>query len=123
MVRGVVNTYLEAIVNLTVGGPSGQTQEVEAVVDTGFTEYLTVTPSLVRDLQLDLGGVMTMVLANGMEEDFQFFNATVMWNGRPRDVRMLVSDARPLLGMVMLRGHSLYVEVVKGGQVEIEAQG
>ena len=119
MVRGVVNARLEAIVNLTVRGPLGQTREIEVVVDTGFTDFLTLPREIVSALGLTFFGVLTGVLANGMEEDFQFFNVEVMWDGRARQVRALASDARPLVGMAMLNGYSLYVEVVEGGQVEI----
>ena len=64
-----------------------------------------------------------MVLANGIEEQFQFFNVTVMWNGRARDVRAQVSDATPLVGMRLLHRHNLYLEIVEGGRVVIQPQG
>ena len=123
MVRGIVNARLEAIVNLTVGGPSGQTREIEVVVDTGFTDFLTLPSEIVSELGLTFFGVLTGVLANGMEEDFQFFNTTVMWDGRARQVRALESDARPLVGMSLLHRCNLYVEVVEDGRVVIQSQG
>ena len=110
MVRGVVNARLEAIVNLTVRGPLGQTREIEVVVDTGFTDFLTLPREIVSALGLTFFGVLTGVLANGMEEDFQFFNVEVMWDGRARQVRALASDARPLVGMA----HAEWVQPLCG---------
>ena len=40
MILGVVNAAYEAVITLSVQGPEGQAQEVDAVVDTGFTGYL-----------------------------------------------------------------------------------
>ena len=46
MIEGVVNAVHEPVVTLTMQGPSGQSREVEAVIDTGFTGFLTVTPDV-----------------------------------------------------------------------------
>lgn len=56
MIEGVVNAAYEPVVSLALQGPSGQTSEIEAVIDTGFTGFLTVTPALVMELGLDLLG-------------------------------------------------------------------
>ena len=37
MIEGVVNADYEAVIPLTVQGPAGQAQDIEAVIDTGFT--------------------------------------------------------------------------------------
>ena len=43
MIEGVVNAAYEPVVVLAVQGPSGQASEIEAIIDTGFTGFLTVT--------------------------------------------------------------------------------
>ena len=120
MVEGVVNSRLEAIVDLTVRGPSGEIRGIEAVVDTGFTDHLILTPELARELRLVFGGIVTMVLANGMEEEFQFSDVTVIMDGVAKDVRVQVVGPTPLVGMALLEGHRLVVDVVEGGRVDIE---
>ena len=40
MIHGVVNAAYEAVIPLTVQGPAGQTRDIEAVIDTGFTGFL-----------------------------------------------------------------------------------
>jgi predicted aspartyl protease len=39
MITGVVNVNREAVIRLAVAGPSGQQQEIEAIIDTGFTGF------------------------------------------------------------------------------------
>ena len=36
MITGTVTSHREAIIRLIVRGPSGQEEEIEAVIDTGF---------------------------------------------------------------------------------------
>ena len=50
MIEGFVNANLEAVVAIPLQGPAGQTQEVDAVIDTGFNGYLTLPPTMVADL-------------------------------------------------------------------------
>ena len=52
MISGVVNGDLEATVRLLIRGPGGQEQEIDAVIDTGFNGFLTLSPALVRQLSL-----------------------------------------------------------------------
>jgi len=46
--------------------------------------------------------------------------ARVLWHGGERPVRVLVSEATPLLGMALMRGSELRVECVGGGEVSLE---
>ena len=54
MIEGAVNAAYEPVVTLAIHGPSGETTEIEAVVDTGFTGFLTVPPALAAELGLTL---------------------------------------------------------------------
>ena len=45
MIEGVVNAAHEAVVTLHLQEPQGRIRAIEAVVDTGFTGFLTVTPA------------------------------------------------------------------------------
>ena len=56
MIEGVVNSAYEAVIPLSLQGPAGQAQQVEAVIDTGFTGFLTLPPSLVAELGLVFKG-------------------------------------------------------------------
>ena len=64
MIQGVVNAAYEAVVSLTLQGAEGRTQEIEAVVDTGYTGFLTLPPMLVNELGLPFAYVGRAFLAN-----------------------------------------------------------
>ena len=116
---GVVNAAYEPVVNLAVQGPLGQTSEVEAVIDTGFTGFLTVTPALAIALGLDLEGTSRATLADGSEVTFDVYDVAVLWDGQPRYVLADAAETTPLVGMRLLDGHNLNIDVEEGGRVLI----
>ena len=120
MIVGAVNGRLEAVVEVSVSGPDGRASVVEAVIDTGFSEFLTLPPALVEELRLPRAGEMSALLADGTKADFGVFDATIHWDDRPRGVAVAVADTKPLLGMALLEGHNLNVDVHRGGRVLIK---
>ena len=122
MIEGVVNSAYEPVVALIVHGPSGQISEIEAVVDTGFTGFLTVTLALAAELALDFRGTSRATLADGSEVTLPAYGIAVLWDGQPRYVEADAADATPLVGMRMLDRHNLNIEVELGGRVVIEAR-
>ena len=62
---GQVTPNKEAIVKLTVPVPNGQQEEVAAVLDTGYTEYLTLPPTVITALGLWYRYSLPMYLADG----------------------------------------------------------
>ena len=122
MIEGSVNTALRAVISLTLRGPSGRTERVDAVVDTGFNRFLILPMALVRELELPLTGRNHVILADGSETTFNAYTVTVMWDGQPRDVSAFAVDATPLAGMALLERHRLLVEVEEEGRVVIEAR-
>ena len=120
MIEGVVNAAYEPVVALAVQGPSGQTSDIEAVVDTGFTGFLTVTPGLATELGLALEGHGRATLADGSEVTFEVYDVAVLWDGQPRYVLADAADTTPLVGMRLLDRHNLNIDVEDGGRVVIQ---
>jgi hypothetical protein len=120
MISGVVNGNLEATIRLLIRGPGGPEQEIEAVIDTGFNGFLTLSPALVR--RLGLPASWTESGAAGQWEG----RATGPLRGYPlmgcqwRTVETDAADTDALVGMSLLYRHSVYAEAVEGGQVVIE---
>ena len=95
---------------------------MDAVVDTGFTRFLTLTPAMVTELGLGYRGINRVILADGSETTLEVYGVTVLWDGQPREIVAYVSETTPLIGMSLLHRHNLNVDVEEGGQVLIQAK-
>ena len=104
-----------------VAGPRGQQQEIEAIIDTGFTGFLTLPPVLVDALGLSWLSRQPGILADGSVDIFDVYVATALWDGQPRSVDVEAADTEPLVGMSLLAQHSLRIDVANGGVVTITA--
>ena len=122
VIQGLVNSAYEPVVSLTVRGRSGQSSEIKAIVDTGFSEFLTLPPVLVEELKLPSVASASAILADGSEVTFEVYRVTILWDDNPRPVHAYMSDAAPLLGMRLLDQHNLNIEVTDGGRVVIQAR-
>src|SRR5947207_1019601 len=102
MIVGTVR-WREPLVRLTIRGFRGRRQEIEAVVDTGYTGWLTLPPATVAALGFRWQTLGRGILADGSVSAFDVFRAKVMWDSRVRTVLADEFDATPLVGMAMLR--------------------
>ena len=121
MIQGAVNAAYEAVVPLVVQGPLGHTRALQTVIDTGFSDFLTIPPTLVAELRLPYQNRDSAVLADGSEAIFDVYSVTVLWDGHPRQVDAYAADTIPLVGMRLLDRHDLSIQVRAGGRVIIEA--
>lgn len=120
MIIGIVNANLEATIRLIVRGAQGQEQEIEAVIDTGFTGSLTLPAALIAALGLAWRGHAQAELADGSLHLFDVYAATLLWDDQARMVEIDATDTNPLVGMDLLHGYDLRIQVVEGGRVTIE---
>lgn len=119
MTFGSLNAAREPAVALRFRGPGGVLL-VPVLVDTGFTGVITLPARVIASLGLvgQLGGTVTM--ADGSVRQFGRYQAEVDWDGVWRTVRITgFGTQEALLGMGMLDGHSLRMDVTPGGVVEI----
>ncbi len=121
MIYGKVNANQEVIIPLQVHGQNGGTEDIEAALDTGFTGFLTLPSALVTTLQLPFWETSEFTLGDGSRVAFNVYVATVLWEGQEREVFVLTAEGAPLVGMSLLNGFRLTVDVVDGGAVTIEA--
>lgn len=119
MITGVVQSA-KGRIRLTVRGLGGREQEVEAVIDTGYTASLTLPPAVVAALGLQWWGTDRFTLADGSRCLFDVYVARVEWDGKVRTILVdeMVGDAR--IGMRLLRGHELRMQVRPRGKVSIK---
>ena len=121
MLTGRVNAENEAVVYIQVLGPAGQVVPVEAAIDTGYNGFLTLPMSLIRDLDLPFKGTARATLGDGNEVRMDLFLAAVAWEEEPCEVLVLASEGRVLLGMSMLAGSRVTLDVEDEGDVTIES--
>jgi clan AA aspartic protease len=119
MISGIVNSEREAIIQLTVRGPGGRAETIAVIVDTGFDGALTLPLRLVNALQLPLRRHTTAILGDGSRITHAVHTAMVLWDGVSRQVPVAALDSRPLVGMRLLAGYRLTMQVIPGGRVEI----
>jgi clan AA aspartic protease len=122
VISGTVNADLEAILRLQVLGPGDRAVQIDAVIDTGFNGYLTLSTYLIETLKLPWIYRQEGELGDGSTHAFDVHVGTVLWNGTPRIVEVELADTVPLLGMAMLQSQNLNIDVVNGGSVSITAR-
>jgi len=59
-------------------------------------------------------------MANGVEETFDIYAATVIWDGTPCNILAEAASTAPLVGMALLSGYDVCIQVRNGGRVLIE---
>jgi clan AA aspartic protease len=121
MIDGVVTADREAIIHLEVRGPGGQTEQVDAVIDTGFDGWLSLPPTQIGRLGLAWRRRGRALLADGTDTIFDIYDGTVIWDGQPRRIAVDEADMIPLVGMALLDGFELLIQVRPSGQVMIRA--
>lgn len=121
MIIGQVTADQEAIIPLIVRGPHGEELEIEAIVDTGFTGFLTLSGPAIAGLNLVFREMSDFVLADGSVVSLEVYRGTVVWDGSDHGILVLAADGTPLVGMSMLHGSRVTLAVVDGGQVMISS--
>ncbi len=119
MITGVVKAD-EGHIRLKIKGLRGREHEVEASIDTGYTEQLTVPPDLIAALGLRWRSLDRGTLADGSECLFDAYVAKVVWDGKERRILVDEADTDPLVGMALLRGYELRMQVRSRGKVTIK---
>jgi len=121
MIYGVVNLRREATLPLVVSNLNGQRRVIDAVIDTGFSGFLSLPSAIITTLDLPWSASDIATLGDGSETLFDLYTATVIWDGQYREIYIAESETEPLLGMSLLYGYRLQVDTIEGGSVKIEA--
>jgi clan AA aspartic protease len=115
----LISAAREAQISLLVRGPLGSEHTIDSVLDTGFDGFLTLPAATVAALGLRFYGPILGMLADGSVVQLRQYEAVVDWDGTARDVLVLEADGGPLLGMSLLYGSRVTLDVVDGGPVSI----
>ena len=119
MMRGTTRHW-QGILPITFRLPGQPNLTLEFVVDTGFTEFLTLPIAAVAALRLPYSHEHPAVLADGSAVKTDIYAATIIWNGTERQVSVLATGRRPLLGTALLDDQELRVRFHEEDLVSVE---
>jgi|SRR5215216_159810 len=118
---GHINDRRDAVVLLDVLGGEDASEQVEAVLDTGFDGDLTLPPEAIVGLRLKFQGARETMVGDGRIVPLRIYRARVSWDGRERPVQVLmVPRGKALFGMGLLWNHDVQLSIADGGSVTIE---
>ena len=120
MITGTVNSVIEGRLRITVRGPHGQRRRISAVIDTGFNGGLTLPPDVIADLGIPWCDIGAVTLGDGSSCACDIYAGAVVWDRRPVMVFVEESDTTPLVGMELLQGFKLTMNVERHGRVTIK---
>jgi clan AA aspartic protease len=119
MITGIVNADFEPIITLSIYGSDRKIRTQDAIVDTGFNGWLSLPTDLIAELNLKWKRRGRAVLGDGTECVFSIYEAVVVWDGNLVTIPIDEADSEPLVGMSLMEGYQLTVQVLEGGHVEI----
>jgi clan AA aspartic protease len=123
MITGIVNADFEPIIPLSICGSDGNVYTQEAIVDTGFNGWLSLPPDLIAELNLKWKRRGRAILGDGTECVFDVYEAVLVWDENMLTIPIDEADSEPLVGMSLMEGYQLTVQVFEGGLVELVKVG
>ncbi|NUN97785.1 MAG: clan AA aspartic protease [Candidatus Omnitrophica bacterium] len=123
MIQGGISTNLDALLRLTLLGPDGGDYQIDSVIDTGFSGYLTLPRAVVSKMNFPWIGRAEALLADGSVATFDIHRGIVSWDGEIRVVEVEAVDTKSLVGMGLLLGYAVRMDVMVGGEVRMSRIG
>lgn len=120
MIIATVDAGLNAIVNIALLGRNGRRQTVEAVIDTGFDGYFTLPYRVVALLEFPWVRSQSVILGDGNPQLCDVYDGEIAWNNQLRSIEIEAANTQPLIGMALMRGYDLNIEVFEGGAVSLQ---
>ncbi len=119
MITGTVNADFEPIISLSIRRPDGEVFTQDAIVDTGFNGWLSLPPDLIAELNLRWKRRGRAILGDGSECVFNVYEVVVIWDGALLTIPVDEADSDPLVGMSLMEGYQLTIQVSENGYVEL----
>jgi clan AA aspartic protease len=120
MITGIVTDNREAVIALTIRGADRNEETLDVVIDTGFDGWLSLPPVAIAKLNLKWSRRGRAQLADGSTTIFDIFEGMVLWDNSTLRIPIDEADTAPLLGMALLDGFELSMQVRAGGKVKLK---
>lgn len=118
MMQGYVNENHEAVLTVVVKN-GNKLKSINAVIDTGFTGFLSLPIAIITELDLSWNYRDRGTLGDGSETLFDIYDAMVIWNGQYREIEVNRAETDPLIGMSLFRSYRLQIDTIPGSLVTI----
>jgi predicted aspartyl protease len=120
MASGAVKN-LVPVVPVAVLDGSGAPQQFQAILDTGFAGAISLPRSSIERLGLAYSRQEPVTFANGETQESSIYQATAIWEGERYLVPVYQLGPEPLIGMGLLNGNRVTMDVYEDGPISIES--
>jgi clan AA aspartic protease len=104
---------------IRVEGPTGLIVNLDAIIDTGFSSYLTLPTHIVSELNLEYARHDSFELADGTLINLKVYWVNLHWGDQLLTIPSIATGSEPLIGMSLLYGNRVILDVIDGGGVRI----
>lgn len=121
MMYGKVDQNFEVMIHLVVGDADSKRHTIDALIDTGFTGFLSLPMAVISDLNLKLCEREEGTLGDGSLCTFDVYRGFVIWDGQLRRIDVNAAEITPLVGMSLLKGYRMQLDAIVGREVSIRS--
>lgn len=104
---------------ITLLDADGRAATIEARIDTGFSDDVTLPRAVIDRLRLQRVDRSNFRIGNNETTTFNTYTATMRWHDHMLQVMVVESEVPPVIGVGLLWGHNLSVDFRHGGVVSI----
>jgi clan AA aspartic protease len=121
MIHGIIDWKFEATLQLAIGDKNSL-KMIDAIIDTGFDGFLMLPATAIHNLGLLPYSKEKIKLADGTICISDVYRSCVLWDGDYKmiDIHAHIGEMIPLVGMSLLRGYRIQIDVVQGGEVTLQ---
>jgi clan AA aspartic protease len=101
MMQGYVNKNYEATILVVIRNGTNL-KSINAVIDTGFTGFLSLPSDTIAELDLSWSYRDRGTLGDGSEVLFDIYGAAAIWDGKSQEIEVNSAETEPLVGMSLL---------------------
>lgn len=120
MIRGRITPELNPLVTIEIADGNGAFHPLDVILDTGFDGELALPSDVIGSLGIPHRAEVGLVLANSQRIQAYTYGGVVSWHAQQREVEIVETAGEPLLGMALLLGSRVSMDVRMGGEVLIE---
>lgn len=122
MTTGHIDQHGRPVAPVDLFDRQGRLRRVEAMVDTGFDDFLTLPDHWVQRLGLVWISRMPMQVATSEWARFDIYAVDILWFGHRLPVRVVQTQSEILVGTRLLWESQLTVQFWQGGSVSVQSR-